>query len=1326
MTVEQDLAVLGQISAKPRWKPAAAPVDHNRVLSFLGDSGAAPSFGDPSLTRGAAERPGGGGGDGNLLKQAGGFVGNAFMDVINTVDKPRAMVVSGINEIWDAFDDGDASWSEFNEQWKRNMSFSELMENKDAFQDWHPLVRGGIGFIGDIASDPLTYLTAGTLKAATIAGKGLKPGEAAMDLAIAGGRRADMARTVVEQAALARAAGKEITEDELGRLVGAVGTRGRGGVTRKGLREAGVRPDILGDLNVKHNVAFFEPYQNFKGSLKKTIGASRAAKVSRKLFSGSSDPLGQAVRRFTDDVLSGAGNRLQAATGLVAIREGARNSYQWGDELVNSANRGRLRELSKLSKAERGQLAHAAEIGDRDAFDGLSGEILDWFERVGVELQEAGVEFGWVDNYVNHILTDKGMRMLEDPNSTLSRLAGDTFSSKEVFQKTRSLRQGEKFLNQEIPVVTAAGDYATVQQLNDISRRVLNVDIFEEDIDMMMNAYIRQATQAKYKIETANALRRYGYGVNDEVADLVRSTDQAVQAQKRAMDASSGLRKANLEFANQQIDAKRVELTDGLKRVEREIQAAYDRVLSAESRVKDLDGRLRSLEQTRLFWQNILDSKVGKARNVRRAEKAQATKELNKINKEFIELAEKKAAADDALIKAKSARKRYSHLKAEADKLGSQLDELGEDAKALAEARQALDSAELPDVPDMAAVQARLDAALEQQAAVRRAFMNADNEFDELGSTLGYVVAEPITVHAKLSNKLDDFTALKGVAEDTKRSVRDRVNVLMESFAADDDLSAAAQIVRNVEAQSVMYDLMGAGHAQTVAQGRQAIEAMVGVMDDKRFQKYMETVLDDGFHMINSKVGVPQWFEDATARIPRGTEDWAAARKTLAAYDKGLNWWKGWAVTSPGFVVRNVYSGMFNMYLDGVRAENVRKFNKFMSKYLELSKDRAGRLTADQNTLDEALKWAAGNGWPTELDQARLRGALEAASISGWGLNPEEITSRMVGNKGSFNPFNVEFGPTRFVRNLSGQAEARMRASHAYDVLMRGGSVSQAADRVQMFHFNYRDITDFDRAMKRVIPFWTFYSRNMALQAQVWTRWPQKLNRSYFNFKRNMEYQSEQDDVVPSYYDELSAVKMPFKLPGWVGGDGESSVYFTPDIPSLRFRQDFAQLTPGALGGEFDPLRILSDTSPAIKVPVEMVANKELFTDQPFKNRLYDYNDEGPTPRSAPHLLQLPGVKQVANLLPGTDIVGGNLVMQDNTQSAIEDFLPALARSERLVPNTDKYRDRFGQSWMSFLGGPFRELTPGAVQGELYRQRLELEAQRKEARDRALIESLLP
>ena len=284
-----------------------------------------------------------------------------------------------------------------------------------------------------------------------------------------------------------------------------------------------------------------------------------------------------------------------------------------------------------------------------------------------------------------------------------------------------------------------------------------------------------------------------------------------------------------------------------------------------------------------------------------------------------------------------------------------------------------------------------------------------------------------------------------------------------------------------------------------------------------------------------------------------------------------------------------------------------------------------------------------------------------------------------------------------------------MRGAHAFSVLNRGGDVQQAIARVEKFHFNYRDITDFDRVAKRAIPFWTFYSRNAALQAQVWTKMPSKLNRSYFNVKRNLEYQVSRGDGedVPEWMKQ-------FGIRVGENSDGSTTWMFMPDLPSIRFMDDVKDLTTTSDGGRgLNLVSVVNDMAFPIQAGAKISTGRDPFTNADYDRRLVESDGAGglqPRTAIAPMdwLSRVPGAGPVLGQVPGYDWRGGQLVATDLASDLTQDAFPLLSRFNRLMPNSGRYQDRQLSSVLSTLGVPLRQVTQrdrtGAESARFYDQ----------------------
>lgn len=1250
-----------------------------------------------SLPTAPTEPPKGEGGGGNWKSKLGGVFG----DVIDTVDTPRAFLVSAASELGNALPGASGgsqgfSWDDVMDDTWRNKGFGEVLEEEFPDAPWAAKVAGG--FTGDVLTDPLTYLTLGTTKA-------LKVGAGGLDKALASGTRLGLSREVVVQAAA-----RDLEGEAVKRLATEAGMRGRGAFTRKGLARSGAA-DEAADLgltsqfgyrvrgfnaNIPLTRTIAEASENLKGSLKKAFGDNAGARLYRS--ARVSADMGE--RQLVHSILTGAENSADAARGLAALKLARMDSRLWHTMEVEAIKH-EIPELKSLSKAQLRGITHGLEAGQ---FDDVSRKVADWYMKVGKVLKDNKVDFSWRDIYVNHTLSKKGLAALRAGDHRLKDLG---LNAEQAFQKARSLD-------------------GTIAEINAQWRDRLGFDLLEDDVSVLMGNYLNQAENALLLAKTGE--HGYELGVvkklstqvdaNAKAADIYKATNELeadVAKESRWLQDANKARRANLTDAAKVVSERRVDTALELQAVEAELDAGVRRLRDTERALTSSEGRLGALEVAEQHWAAV-------AKSGRSNAKRNATRQLTKVTAEKDALKETVSALRTE-IDTMGGKPGVVKLRQQRDQLTKQHGEIAMQAQELAEARKALDTTPLG--TGTAQGEAELRDSVDRIRRVRDQFINGVGEHVDAANAFVWVAVDADTAVSRLNATLarfDEATAAivdapkvgrKPLADvEYRREVRDElrsrtstVQKVLETMPDDPRVKAIAQI----EAQTASWDMK----ALKWRVSQKEIEKQIAVLSDPKFIDHMVQVVDDGFAALGDKLQMPKWLDDAYATSARmkNPSDMAGLQKMLFGFQ---NWWKSYAVASPGFVARNWYGGVFNIWLDrGVGAA------KSMSEFRQFYKRFEGGFTRGRyhkGNPQEALAWAERKFGPE--GRAQIEEAMGVAAASGWGLAPQEVTSQIVGGHSTFNPFSSRFAPTGWVRDASSKVEAVLRGSHAYDVIKSGGSSSQALDAVERFHFNYRDVTDFDRAAKLIVPFWTFYSRNMALQSSVWTKMPHKLNRSYYNLKRNLEAQSDPDETVPNYFEQIGAIRTPFGQPN--GG----RFYFSPDLPSLRFREDLM----GAMGAGdqgFDPLRILSDAGPVVKTPLELATNKQFFTGIPFKNRLYDFDSEGnPEIRNAPVWGQIPGIQQGLDMLPGTQQVGGELAMQDNTQYALEGLWPIMGRATRLLPNQPKYEDRWGQSVASFAGAPIRKNTEQSIQGELFRQGKVDQQQRQGAALQQLLQEL--
>ena len=513
-----------------------------------------------------------------------------------------------------------------------------------------------------------------------------------------------------------------------------------------------------------------------------------------------------------------------------------------------------------------------------------------------------------------------------------------------------------------------------------------------------------------------------------------------------------------------------------------------------------------------------------------------------------------------------------------------------------AAASQAYDLASVP-----AEQQARILAAVEAQLA----------KVQQVVSGVGKPGSRAVTKGGKVKTNL---------VEDHVADLADRVKVVRTVLERGGD-DATVQTIAGLEAAAQAAD------AAILAKGGELVqlEDLVKSLNDQRFIDRIIPEVKKGMTNLPNGQSIPTWIADATEI------EWAVKQLPFIGdfMNKYMNLWKGYAILRPGFHARNAYSAMMNIYLEagGGAFKNVKKFEKFY-KLLRENPD---------GYMDDAVRIFG------ETDAKMLDDAWGAVAATGSGQTAGEFSAGAMSG-GSMNPLSPDFKLLKTNRKFGEAVENRVRGAHAYDVLHRGGTVDQAVDVVNKWHFNYTDITDFDRGMKLLNPFWVFFSRNLALQAQTWHRIPGRLNRSYANLERNMGYGKTPDTDVPEWFGTAGAIR--FGTPNQAGDIN----YLFPDLPAVQFGGQLDALTNPT------DLRVLADTAPWVKALPEMWAGKQAFSGIPFK-------DQGAQAGTSMQLLD--------RLLPGAQTemgTQGQRVTNDMLQYQLSSLVPGFGQLNTLAP----------------------------------------------------------
>lgn len=1229
----------------------------------------------------------------------GGFFKNAALKALEVIDVPRSFVTSGIKEVTDtiygsrvgaALDKllgvsdeeraedlermGTGSWDDFVRQGQEHIGF------RDVLDDVSPETKGKdryavLGFAGDVIADPLTYLTLGT---STAAGKGVE-GSVRVAVADGSGRMLskELATTAMEKGILETPGVKNLIAD--------AAVRGRGAITARGLARNGVDDvtrEALGIPNLARTIGkdgvripgsrvVANAFEDVKGGAKRMLRTTDAADLTRRF---APNKLG--ARNLDRIIFSRAatvGERADAVVAKTTINNALASARSWAVDaehrIIKNPSLGR--KFTHLSADEGRALTHAIERGEAG---GMADSVREALQGMRTELQALGVDVGDLGpNYVPHMVSDE-FRALARKNTEAARvlvaLDSDVgFQMKRVFGVNpgqESTFMGEKLVE------------GTIEEMNGISLKKVGAKVFVDDVRDTLPRYIGQMADAAARAQQIKLLTDRGLvrelAVKEVEKAIPRTADEAAalkaaKAQLKAARAEEKialadgtvLRRKELGAAREAVQSRRMEIARQVDEIDMKLKAAARDRMTVETRLKRALSKQESIQHSLDEWTKVVKSERGPARRKALAQVKKLQAELDNINGAI------------AKYTPSPGNKPYAELTATRDRLAAEGADLQAKADELLLKQNPPGQGPLPSDRRVAQASASLQAAQLKSKGLMDDVTAATEVFDAALAEHRLTIEQLNLAEHELDRIWDKVTKLPGkdrvATQALAQEYRDRVT-LVTRILKQEGLDDASKVMATLEAQAMIADI------RVMQAGRNAvgIEQLIGILSQPKVQTEIHKFVEPGMNRIGETLQIPGWLDEALKVEPVRMNAVQANKFVRKFY----NLWKGYAILRPGFHVRNAYSGMFNIYLEagpGAFA-NIRRAHQFdvlamkhPDQYLEMATKRWG---------DEEAQL---------LNQAYM-----AMRATGAGQAAGEFTSAGL-HAGKFNPLSNDNAILKQNQKAGEWVERHLRVAHAYDVMKRGGTIDQAIDTVNKWHFNYTDISQFDQNMKLVMPFWTFYSRNIALQAQTWVRSAQKLNRVYVNAQRNLSHGEEDDQWVPEWFSDAGAIRLP-------GGDAPNGPvpYLFPDIPAMQFPGQLDKFTTPWTG------EVLGDVGP-VKLPLEIMAGKQFFSGIPFKNQ----------PTEAGIIGQ--GLNAVGL---GDTARDGTPMLNDELQYAINSMLPGFSQLDRLTgQGGDSVAERRNKSILAALTGiSVRDNNDRTRRGEQYRQ--SLEAENEAARRRAL------
>jgi hypothetical protein len=556
---------------------------------------------------------------------------------------------------------------------------------------------------------------------------------------------------------------------------------------------------------------------------------------------------------------------------------------------------------------------------------------------------------------------------------------------------------------------------------------------------------------------------------------------------------------------------------------------------------------------------------------------------------------------------------------------------------------------------------------------VREFFSDRHNELlDQIDSTNGQILsayADRDTMRAELSqirqNKRKAERNLKKVSEKVTPKERELWAAEQEMLTqADDAMSRAIEIDDELEmartqlgefndalstsaaAERMAEHYLGVMKARQLRYEAHAIAAEASASEARKTEKVWEQIargefskdieralqpaLKDNFKQIGS-VSMTQhaWLVDAlrAQTIMQGPK---GLRPVLKVFDNVQTLWKAYALSTPGTVNRNLLGAVFNNHLSD--------------------------LGVDAHDYRVAFKMQFGR--KLSPDEAVIAQQIRDAGILTGSATTLEIERKMGGT--NLRPWSTDNKYVRAFRAAQEDVEGVVRGALAYRTVKNGGTIDDAIGNVMKYHFDYDDISAFERSvLRRAVPFYTWTRKNLPLMMEEIVKNPSKFVR-YYQLKNEIELHSPEESLIPEYFTENMAIRMPFNL-------GGSQSYMMPDLPFT------------ALNDVTDPSVMGSSVTPFIKTPIEYAFGRQFFKNIPLRD---EYK---PVPKSltyVPGLVQGLGAIGLAERSPQ-----GGWMMKDKDLYVAESMLPVFGRTRRLFPSEDRFQARVLTSWISTLGG---------------------------------------
>lgn len=285
-------------------------------------------------------------------------------------------------------------------------------------------------------------------------------------------------------------------------------------------------------------------------------------------------------------------------------------------------------------------------------------------------------------------------------------------------------------------------------------------------------------------------------------------------------------------------------------------------------------------------------------------------------------------------------------------------------------------------------------------------------------------------------------------------------------------------------------------------------------------------------------------------RIEHAVRDDKFLLEFARTWNRAVSRWKVYVtVVNPGYRARNTMSDMWNMYVAGVPVWGINRYGPAAAR---LMRNAAKGDKEAQRVVMEAYN----HGILSGLFQGDL----------------QKVVRQMKGKEKSITSPFVKINST---------AENWGRLTHyLYRTRYQNMAPQKAALEVKAAHFDYEDLTDFERKIKGyAVPFYTWTRKNIPFQITQMLSRPGRYS-AFEKMRNEAEYAAGDDgSVMPDWMQQGFGFRVP-----WGGPGNVMMPQFGPT--------DLQKLT--------NPGQAMGMLSPLIKTPIELATNKSLLTGAPI------------------------------------------------------------------------------------------------------------------------------